>query len=157
MTAGNSSQVTDGGAALLLMTPAGIRKSGCTPIGKIVDYAYTGCDPRRMGLGPVSAMRKLCNSINKNISDADLIEINEAFAAQVLAVLKESKQSFQEIPLDRLNIKGGAIALGHPLAATGVRLILTLIKDLKYKGLKHGLASLCVGGGQGGALWIESI
>ena len=157
VTAGNSSQVTDGGAALLVMTDTGLKRTGCKPIAKIIDYEYAGCDPSRMGLGPVPAMARLCHKIDRRVEEADLIEINEAFAAQVLAVLKESRRVFQQIPEDRLNVNGGAIALGHPLAATGTRLAITLAKQLKENNLKHGLASLCVGGGQGGALWIESI
>ena len=155
VTAGNSSQVTDGGVALLLMTEAGLRKTGCRPLARIVDYAYAGCDPRRMGLGPVNAMARICHTSGLKVRDADLIEINEAFAAQVLAVLKYSKTVLEEIPNDILNVNGGAIALGHPLAATGARLVLTLARELKHKNLKNGLASLCIGGGQGGAIWIE--
>ena len=147
VTAGNASQVTDGGGALLLMTDAGIRKTGCTPIGKIKDYAYTGCDPRRMGLGPIHAIDRL----NTPIDRADLVEINEAFASQVIACRRELR-----IPNEKFNVNGGAIALGHPLAATGVRLIIGLAKELRHRNLKNGLASLCVGGGQGGAIWIEA-
>jgi acetyl-CoA C-acetyltransferase/acetyl-CoA acyltransferase len=147
VTAGNASQVTDGGAAMLLMTEAGLRKTGCTPIGRIADYAYAGCDPKRMGLGPIHAIDKL----SKSLEHADLVEINEAFAAQVIACRKEL-----DIPDEKFNVNGGAIALGHPLAATGVRLVLSLIKELNHRHLKSGLASLCVGGGQGGAIWIES-
>ena len=146
VTAGNASQVTDGGGALLLMTDAGLRKTGCTPIGRIKDYAYTGCDPRRMGLGPVHAADKLSIPVDH----ADLVEINEAFAAQVVACRREL-----HVPDEKFNVNGGAIALGHPLAATGVRLVLGLTKELRNRNLKKGLASLCVGGGQGGAIWIE--
>ena len=155
VTAGNSSQVTDGGVALLLMTEKGLRKTNCTPLARIVDYAYAGCDPKRMGLGPVDAMARVCHTSGLKVRDADLIEINEAFAAQVLAVLKYSKVVLEEIPKDILNVNGGAIALGHPLAATGARLILTLARELKHKNLNNGLASLCIGGGQGGAIWIQ--
>ena len=147
VTAGNASQVTDGGAALLLMTQAGLSKTGCTPIAEICDYAYAGCDPKRMGLGPVHAIKKL----DVNVPDMDLVEINEAFASQVLAC-----QSYLNVPEDRLNVNGGAIALGHPLAASGTRLVLSLAKELKRRNLKNGLASLCVGGGQGGAIWIKT-
>lgn len=153
VTPGNASQVTDGGAALLLMTRRGLEKTNCVPIAKITDYTYAGCDPRRMGLGPVYAITKLAGSNSSfRIQDMDLIEINEAFAAQVLAC-----QKHLGIPSDKLNVNGGAIALGHPLAATGARLVLTLSKDLKRKGLRKGLASLCVGGGQGGAICLEKI
>ena len=148
VTAGNASQVTDGGAALLIMTKAGLKKTGCKPLAQIIDYAYSGCDPKRMGLGPVHAINKLPIKL-KNMN---LIEVNEAFAAQVIACQKEL-----DIPDDKLNVNGGAIALGHPLAASGARLALTLSKELKRQNLKQGVASLCVGGGQGGALWIRSI
>ena len=147
VTAGNASQVTDGGAALLLMTKEGLRKTGCTPRAMIVDYEYAGCDPKRMGLGPVHAIEKL----KVNVKDMDLVEINEAFAAQVLAC-----QSHLNVPDDKLNVNGGAIALGHPLAASGTRLLITLTKELERRKLKTGLASLCVGGGQGGAIWIRT-
>jgi acetyl-CoA C-acetyltransferase/acetyl-CoA acyltransferase len=152
VTAGNSSQVTDGGAALLLMTDAGLEKTGCTPIAEIIDYAYAGCDPSRMGLGPVHAIDKLSQNRTFDLREMDLIEINEAFAAQVLAC-----KNHLSIPDDKLNVNGGAIAIGHPLAATGTRLVLTLAKQLKSKQLSHGLASLCIGGGQGGAIWIKAL
>jgi acetyl-CoA C-acetyltransferase/acetyl-CoA acyltransferase len=155
VTAGNSSQVTDGGVAMLIMTEAGLRKTGCTPLARIVDYAYVGCEPKRMGLGPVNAISKVCHTSGLNVSDADLIEVNEAFAAQVIAVLKQAKKLIYEIPREILNVNGGAIALGHPLAASGARLALTMAKELVYRDAKRGLVSLCVGGGQGGALWIE--
>ena len=157
VTAGNSSQVTDGGAALLIMTAKGLRQTKCDPIARIIDYEYAGCDPKRMGLGPVPAMARLCHKIERRVDEADLIEINEAFAAQVLATLDHSLQAFQEIPIDKLNVNGGAIALGHPLAATGARLVIGLVKELRHRRLQHGLASLCVGGGQGGAIWLEAI
>ena len=148
VTPGNASQVTDGGAALLLMTRKGLEQTGCKPIAKLNDYAYAGCDPRRMGLGPVHAIEKLGIDLEK----IDLVEINEAFAAQVLACLKHL-----DIPQEKLNVNGGAIALGHPLAATGARLVLTLVRELKHRGLRKGLASLCVGGGQGGAICLEKV
>lgn len=154
VTAGNSSQVTDGAAALLLMTESGLNKTGKTPIAKIVRYAHTGCDPKRMGLGPVPAIKKLLSL--ESFSNIDLIEINEAFAAQVLACKKVMERDFGEIPDEKLNVNGGAIALGHPVGASGARMILTLAKELKRRGLKRGLASLCVGGGQGSAIEIEA-
>ncbi len=146
VTAGNASQVTDGAAALLLMTEEGLNKTGATPIAHIEDYAYAGCDPKRMGLGPVHAVEKL----GKDITKADLIEINEAFAAQVLAC-----QTQLNVPDEKLNVNGGAIALGHPLAATGARLIINLVQELQHRDLSNGLATLCVGGGQGGAIWVN--
>lgn len=153
VTAGNASQVTDGGCTLLLMTNKGLQKTGCTPIAQIVDYAYSGCDPKRMGLGPAHAVAKLAkNNAAFRTQNMDLVEINEAFAAQVLACLK-----YLDVSSEKLNVNGGAIALGHPLAATGARLVLTLAKELQRRDLKNGLASLCIGGGQGGAVWIKNV
>jgi len=151
ITAGNASQITDGAVAILLMTEEGLEKTGCSPIAKIVDYAYSGCNPDRMGLGPYFAIDKL----GINIKNMDLVEINEAFAAQVLACQKLIKQKHAEIPDEKLNVNGGSIALGHPVGATGARLVLTLAKELKRRDLTRGVASLCVGGGQGSAIHIE--
>ena len=154
VTAGNSSQVTDGGAALLLMTAEGLKKTKCTPIAKIVDYVYAGCDPRRMGLGPVKAIEKLTERTGApgkfKLENMDIVELSEAFAAQVLAC-----QSHLSIPEEKLNVNGGAIALGHPLAASGARLAITAAKTLQYMNADDALITLCVGGGQGGALWIK--
>jgi acetyl-CoA acetyltransferase family protein len=147
VTAGNSSQITDGAVALLVMTERMAEELGYQPLGRLAAYAYTGCDPARMGLGPVSAIHKT----GRPASDADLIEINEAFAAQVLAVLKV----LGNVPMKKLNVNGGAIALGHPVGATGARLVLTALKELQRRGAHRALVSLCVGGGQGGALWLE--
>ena len=147
VTAGNSSQLTDGACGLILMSEEGLKKTGCEPIAEIIEYQYTGCDPSRMGLGPVHAINKCENSIE----DADLIEINEAFAAQTLAVIKELN-----LDINKINVKGGAIALGHPVGASGARIILTLAKELKRRDLQKGCATLCVGGGQGGAVWIKA-
>jgi len=152
VTAGNASQVTDGGAVLLLMTKQGLMDTGATPIARVVDYAYAGCDPRRMGLGPVKAIEKLTKQTDFKLSNMDLVEINEAFAAQVLAC-----QSHLNVHEDKLNVNGGAIALGHPLAASGARLAITVAKELKRRNKRNACASLCVGGGQGGALWIQNV
>jgi len=151
VTAGNSSQITDGAVALLVMSERKAAELGFKPLGKLVAYAYTGCDPARMGLGPVSAVRKLEAHANVKAYAADIVEINEAFAAQVLAVLQELKN----IPTDRLNVNGGSIALGHPVGATGARLVLTALKELARRGEKNALVAVCVGGGQGAALWLE--
>jgi acetyl-CoA acetyltransferase family protein len=151
VTAGNSSQITDGACALLLMTKKGLKDTGCTPIGRIMDYSYTGCDPSRMGLGPVKAVEKLTSNSEFKLENMDLVEINEAFAAQVLAC-----QKYLHVPEDKLNVNGGSIALGHPVGATGARLVLTLLKELNRQQLKSGLATLCIGGGQGGAIWLEA-
>jgi acetyl-CoA C-acetyltransferase/acetyl-CoA acyltransferase len=147
VTAGNSSQVTDGAVALLVTTAARATELGFKPLGRLGSYAYTGCDPARMGLGPVSAIRKT----GRPLAQADIIEINEAFAAQVLAVLAE----LGDVPEAKLNVNGGAIALGHPVGATGARLVLTALKELQRRNAHTALVSLCVGGGQGGAIWLS--
>jgi acetyl-CoA C-acetyltransferase/acetyl-CoA acyltransferase len=150
VTAGNSSQITDGAVALLVMTEARAAELGCKPIGALTGYAYTGCDPARMGLGPVSAIAKANQLTGLKVDDADLVEINEAFAAQVLAVLARTP-----VPAKKMNVNGGSIALGHPVGATGARLILTSLKELARRNARRALVSLCVGGGQGGAIWLE--
>jgi acetyl-CoA acetyltransferase family protein len=161
VTAGNASQITDGAVALLVMEVERAREHGFVPCGALVDYAVTGCDPERMGLGPLHAMEQLREQTGLNVDDADLIEINEAFAAQTLAVLKGAEsagrapQPLGKIPRDRLSVNGGAIALGHPVGATGARLILTSLKELQRRNGRRALISLCVGGGQGVALWLE--
>jgi acetyl-CoA acetyltransferase family protein len=168
VTAGNASQVTDGAVALLVMSERKAEELGLRPLGALVDYAYAGCDPTRMGLGPVFAIHKLELGTGLTLADADVIEINEAFAAQTLAVLRalESDKFNRKVlhrakplgavPADRLNINGGAIALGHPVGATGGRLVLTVLKELKRRQARRALVSLCVGGGQGGAIWLEA-
>jgi len=153
VTAGNSSQITDGAVALLVMGESRAAALGLRPLGRLVAWTYTGCDPARMGLGPVSAIRKLEQATGRGPRDVDLIEINEAFAAQVLAVL----QSLGDVPGNRLNVNGGSIALGHPVGATGARLTLTALKELARRGGHHAIVSACVGGGQGSALLLESI
>jgi acetyl-CoA acetyltransferase family protein len=173
VTAGNSSQITDGAVALLVMEVERARELGLVPLGALVDYAVAGCDPKRMGLGPLFAIEKLREQTGLGPADADLIEINEAFAAQTLAVLKcaESEElahhfrtgapalrdstALGKISRDKLNVNGGAIALGHPVGATGARLILTSLKELQRRNARRALVSLCVGGGQGTALWLE--
>ena len=147
VTAGNSSQISDGAVALLVMTEQKAKELGYQPLGRIGAYAYTGCDPARMGLGPVSAIRKA----GRPLAEADLIEINEAFAAQVLSVM----DVLGDVPMEKLNVNGGAIALGHPVGATGARLVLTALKELQRRDAHRAVVSLCVGGGQGGALWLE--
>ena len=156
VTAGNSSQITDGAVALLVGSARAAERLGITPLGRLTSYAYAGCDPKRMGLGPVHAIRKC----GRSPDDADLVEINEAFAVQVLAVLESLKNPKNggkpvEIPMEKLNRRGGAIALGHPVGATGARLVLTALDQLRETGGKVALATLCVGGGQGAALWLE--
>lgn len=169
VTAGNASQVTDGAVALLVMSESRAEKEGYEPLGRLVAYSYVGLDPARMGLGPVYAIADLVRRSGIDLDQADLFEINEAFAAQVLAVLKwmndaqfakrelDMDKALGEIPLDKLNVNGGAIALGHPVGASGARLVLTALKELQRRNEKRALVSMCVGGGQGGALWVERI
>jgi acetyl-CoA acetyltransferase family protein len=152
ITAGSSSGITDGGAALVLASADAARARGLKPRAKILGWASAGVDPRLMGIGPVPAMQKLEARIGVRLDDYDLVELNEAFAAQVLAVLNEAP-----IAADRLNVNGGAIALGHPIGATGARLVVTLLHELERRGARRGLATLCVSGGMGMALAIETV
>jgi acetyl-CoA C-acetyltransferase len=150
-TGGNSSAVVDGAAAALVASSAYAQKSGKTPLAKIVAGVTVGVPPEIMGIGPVPSMKALLERTGLKLSDIDRIEINEAFAAQVMACARE-------LGLDenKLNVNGGAIAIGHPLGATGVRLALTLARELKRSGGRYGIASACIGGGQGIALLIEN-
>ena len=152
ITAGTSSGITDGGAAVVLMSAARAKSLQLTPLARIVGWASAGVDPRIMGIGPVPAMRKLFARTGLTIADFDLFELNEAFAPQVLAVLAD-----EPMPRDRLNVNGGAIALGHPLGASGTRLLLTLTHELKRRNARYGLATACIGGGQGIAAVIERV
>ena len=154
VTAGNSSQITDGAAALLVMSEARAAELGFTPLGVLVDYAYVGCEPSRMGLGPLFAIEKLENRSGLKLEQADLVEINEAFAAQVLAVQQRLRTP---VPTEKLNVNGGGIALGHPVGTTGARLVLSTLKELQRREAKRALVTLCVGGGQGAALWLERL
>lgn len=168
VTAGNASQITDGAVALLVMSEAGLKRTGLTPLGRLVDYAYAGCEPQRMGLGPVYAIARAEKRSGLGPKDADLIEINEAFAAQVIACCAAAEsadfarkhlgreQPLGAIPAEKLNVNGGGIALGHPVGATGARLVLTALHELRRRKARRALVSLCVGGGQGGALWLEA-
>jgi acetyl-CoA C-acetyltransferase/acetyl-CoA acyltransferase len=158
VTAGNSSQLTDGAVALLIGSESIASRLGLEPLGAIRGFAYAGCDPDRMGLGPAFAIEHLLERLHLTIEDADLVEINEAFAAQVLAVLRKMfTDGIGEIPDERLNVNGGAIALGHPVGASGARLVLTALKELRRRDARQAVVSLCVGGGQGGALWLENL
>jgi len=150
ITAGTSSGITDGGAAVVVASAAEARKRGLTPLAKITGWATTAVDPRTMGISPVSAMKKLFAKTGLGIEDFDLVELNEAFAPQVLAVLRDIP-----IPLEKLNVNGGAIALGHPIGATGARILVTLLYEMQRRGAKRGLATLCVSGGIGMAMGIE--
>ncbi len=167
VTAGNSCPLTDGAAALV-MAGTEAAKTFADPLGFITDYEIVGCDPHRMGLGPVFAVARLLARTGYSMRDFDLIELNEAFAAQTLACLRAAESTTfarrelgRERPLgefdrDKLNVHGGAIALGHPVGTTGTRLVLTLLRSLRERGLKRGLATLCVGGGQGVAMIVQT-
>jgi acetyl-CoA acyltransferase len=150
VTAGNSSQMSDGAAAVLLMDEDYARELGLTPLGRFVAYTTAGVKPELFGIGPVPAVRKLLSYTGLALEDIDLFELNEAFAAQVLACTKELP-----IPDDRLNVNGGAIALGHPLGCTGARLTATLLHEMKRRGSRYGVVTMCVGGGMGAAGLFE--
>ena len=150
ITAGTSSGITDGGAAVVLTSASRAQALGVTPLARITGWASAGVDPKTMGIGPVPAMRKLFQRTGLGLADFDLVELNEAFAPQVLAVLKE-----EPISSEKLNINGGAIPLGHPIGCTGTRIIVTLLYEMRRRGARRGLATLCVSGGMGMALALE--
>jgi acetyl-CoA C-acetyltransferase len=150
VTAGNSSGINDGAAALVVAGAARARALGRAPLARIVSYASAGVDPSVMGIGPVPAVQKALARAGLTAADIDLYELNEAFAAQSLAVLRDLR-----LDPERVNVNGGAIALGHPIGASGARILVTLLHALKARGLRRGLASLCIGGGQGIAMIVE--
>jgi acetyl-CoA C-acetyltransferase len=152
ITAGTSSGITDGGAALVLMRADRAERLGLQPMARIVGWASAAVDPRIMGIGPVPAMRKLFARTGLALDDFDLVELNEAFAPQVLAVLRD-----EPIPSEKLNVNGGAIALGHPIGATGARILVTLVHEMVRRKVRRGLATLCVSGGLGMAMAIERV
>lgn len=154
ITAGNSSGITDGGAALVLGDRAAAEESrarGAAPLARLIEGVVVGVDPARMGIGPVPAVRKLLSQTGLSLSDFGLIELNEAFAAQVLACVKELG-----LDCSRLNVNGGAIALGHPIGATGARITTTLLHEMRRRNVRYGLATLCVSGGMGVAVAFEN-
>ena len=167
VTVGNSCPITDGAVALLLGDEAAAKSWGTPPLGRLRAFAFAGLSPRRMGLGPVFAMSKVLQRAGLTLADCELFEINEAFATQVLACLEACQsdtfargelardRALGAIPLDRLNVNGGAIALGHPVGASGARLLLTLLMEMRRRNARRGMASLCVGGGQGAAFIVE--
>ena len=152
VTAGNASGIVDGAAALIIADEEFVKSKDLTPMGRIVSWAYAGVEPEIMGIGPVPATRAALEKAGLTLNDIDLVEVNEAFAAQYLAVEKE-------LGLDRTktNVNGGAIALGHPLGATGTRLVLTVLHELHRRGGRYGLATACIGGGQGIAMIVERL
>lgn len=151
VTAGNASGIVDGAAMLLLTTAARAKERGWKTLGRLRSWHVVGVEPSRMGIGPAPAIRGALDKLGMALGDLDLIEINEAFAGQILAVVKEL-----DLDVDKLNVNGGAIALGHPLGATGARITLTLLKELERRGGGTGVASACIGGGQGIALVVEA-
>jgi acetyl-CoA acyltransferase len=152
VTAGNSSQTSDGAAAVVVMSASRASALGLEPLGRFVGFATAGVEPERFGIGPVPAIRKALTRAGLALHQIDLVELNEAFAAQVLACLRELP-----IDPDRLNVNGGAIALGHPLGCTGAKLTATLLHEMKRRGSRYGLVSMCVGGGMGAAGIFERV
>jgi acetyl-CoA C-acetyltransferase len=152
VTAGNASGLNDGAAALVLAGAERARRLGLAPIARVVSYASAAVDPRVMGIGPVPAVRKALEKASLGADAVDLFELNEAFAAQSLAVLRELK-----LDAEKVNVLGGAIALGHPIGASGARILVTLVHALRARGLRYGVAALCIGGGQGVAMVVERV
>jgi acetyl-CoA acyltransferase len=152
VTAGNSSQTSDGAAALVVTSGERAREVGLAPLGRFVAFATAGVEPERFGIGPVPAVRKVLKHAGLSLDQIDLVELNEAFAAQVLACLKE-------LPIDpeRLNVNGGAIALGHPLGCTGAKLTTSLLYEMRRRKARYGLVTMCVGGGMGAAGIFERV
>ena len=150
VTAGNSCGRSDAGAALLLMSGEKVKELGVKPMARIVAHAIVGVDPRIMGIGPVPAVRKVLEKAGLTLDDIGMIELNEAFAAQSLAVIRELG-----LDMAKVNVSGGAIAMGHPLGATGGRILTTLVHGMKRTRTRYGIATLCMGGGQGGATLLE--
>jgi acetyl-CoA acetyltransferase family protein len=152
VTAGNSSGINDGAAAMLLASEAAVTKYGLQPMAKIVSMAVAGVDPAIMGIGPVPATNKALERAGLQVADLDLIELNEAFASQSIACIHDLG-----LDLEKVNVNGGAIALGHPLGCSGVRISTTLLYELKRRKARYGLATMCVGVGQGSAIIYESL
>ncbi len=152
VTAGNASGIVDGAAAVVVTREKTAKEKGLKPLGRIASWATVGVDPTIMGIGPVPSTRKALQLAGLKLEQIDRVEVNEAFAAQYLAVEKELG-----LPREKTNVNGGAIALGHPLAASGTRLVITVLNELRRKGLKYGLATACIGGGQGIAMIVEAL
>ena len=169
MTAGNSSQITDGAAWLVLASERAVEQHGLTPKGRIVDSEWAGLDPSQMGLGPVHAATPILPRQGLGLNDLDAWEINEAFAAQVIACLRAWNDdgycrtelglpgALGKLDESKLNVDGGAIALGHPVGASGARIVLHVLNVLERTGGRRGIATICIGGGQGGAMLVERI
>ncbi len=168
VTVGNSCPITDGGSCFLMCSEDAVKKYGLNPMARMVDYHFGGVEPERMGMGPLVAMDGVFKRTQLGVNEMDLFEINEAFSAQMLSVMLGMKdatvakrfgvdRAWGEVPLDKLNVNGGGIALGHPVGSTGCRIVVTLAHELKKRKGRFGLASLCIGGGQGGAVIIENL
>ena len=152
VTAGNSSGINDGAAAMLLASETAVKKYGLQPMARIVSKAVAGVDPSIMGIGPVPATNKALQRAGITVADLDLIELNEAFASQSIACIHDLG-----LDLEKVNVNGGAIALGHPLGCSGVRISTTLLYELKRRRAKYGLATMCVGVGQGASIVFETL
>ena len=152
VTAGNASGIVDGGAAVVVTTKKTAKERGLRPVGRIVSWAVAGVDPSIMGIGPVPSSQKALKLAGLMLEQMDRVEVNEAFAAQYLAVEK-----VLGLKRDKTNVNGGAIALGHPLGASGTRLVITILNELRRNGLRYGLATACIGGGQGIAMIVEAL
>jgi len=150
VTAGNSSGINDGAAAVLLMEERAAGQAGIRPLARVLGWGTVGVDPRIMGMGPVEAIRKALSNAGLTLDDIDLVELNEAFAVQSLAVIRALRLDSRKV-----NVNGGAIALGHPVGASGARVLVTLLHEMERRGLRRGLAALCIGGGQGIAMIVE--
>ena len=150
MTAGNSSQTTDGAAAAIIMSEEKVMEFGVQPLAKLKCYTTVGCKPEEMGVGPRYAIPKLLDMAGMDIADIGLFEINEAFASQALYCIRELG-----LDMEKVNVNGGAIALGHPLGCTGAKLCATLLANMKTRGIKYGIESMCIGGGMGAAALFE--
>jgi acetyl-CoA C-acetyltransferase len=152
VTAGNASGINDGASALVLASEAGLKKAHAKPLARVLAYCTTGVDPAIMGMGPVEAIRKALDRAKLRAGDIGLVELNEAFAAQSLAVIRELG-----LDASRINVYGGAVALGHPIGASGARILTTLVHAMAERGERYGVASLCVGGGMGTAVVVERV
>ncbi|WP_129409433.1 acetyl-CoA C-acetyltransferase [Marinitoga lauensis] len=160
VTAGNSSGINDGASAIILASESAVKKYGLTPLAEIIAYEQGGVDPSIMGIGPAAAITNLVEKKGIKLEQMELFELNEAFAAQSIAVLKELKEKYgikEEWMMERTNVNGGAIALGHPIGASGNRITVTLLYEMKKRNLEYGLASLCIGGGMGTAIVIKNM
>ncbi|NUO88744.1 MAG: acetyl-CoA C-acyltransferase, partial [Cupriavidus sp.] len=155
VTAGNASQQNDASAACLIVAEDKLAELGLTPMATLVSWAAAGCEPSHMGIGPVPAVKKLLKRLNLTLDQMDLVELNEAFACQVLAVLKGWEWNDQDAIEQKLNVNGSGISLGHPIGATGVRILATLLHELQRRGGRYGLETMCIGGGQGIAAVFE--